>query len=109
MVSFYDEMAELISQLKKEKILQWKLMQCVEVAAAVLAEVLMQHDVKIDVETEIITWPMGETSQPPQNKAPNAKGKGEERQPELLPAQLMGKIMSLGYWSIRYKQNSSRM
>ena len=77
MVSFYDEMTELISRLKKEKILQWKLMHCVEVAAAVLAEVLMQHDVKIDVETEIITWPMGVTSQPPQNKMPNAKGKGK--------------------------------
>ena len=52
-------------------------MGCVEVAAAVLAEVLMQHDVKIDVETEIITWPMEVTSQPPQNKASNAKGKGK--------------------------------
>ena len=77
MVSFYDEMTELISRLKKEKILQWKLMCCVEVAAAVLAEVLMQHDIEIDVETETITWPMGVTSQPSQNKTPNAKGKGK--------------------------------
>ena len=38
-----------------------------------LAEVLMQNDVEIDVESETITWLMGVTSNPPQNKAPKAK------------------------------------
>ena len=59
MSNLYDEMAELINRLRKEKILQWKLMRCIEVAVAVLTEVLMQNKVEIDVETEIITWPMG--------------------------------------------------
>ena len=66
-------------------------MRCVEVAAAVLAEVLMQHDVKIDVETEIITWPMGVTSQPPQNKAPNAKGKGKGKATRTSASTTRGK------------------
>ena len=70
MSNFYDEMAELIRKLKKENLLRWKLIQCVEWTAAVLAEVLMQNDVEIDVESETITWPMGVTSKPPESKPP---------------------------------------
>ena len=77
MSNFYDEMAELISKLKKEKILQWKLMLCVEVAAAELAEVLMQNNVEIDVESKTITWLMGVTSNSPKNKTPKGKGKAK--------------------------------
>ena len=77
MSNFYDEMAELIIRLRKEKILQWKLMQCIKVEAAVLAEVRMQNEVEIDVETKIITWPMGVTSKPPESKPTNGKGKAK--------------------------------
>ena len=77
MSNFYGEMAELISKLKKEKILQWELMLCVDMAAAVLAEVLMQTDVEIDVESEIITWLMDVTSKPPETKPQKGKGKAK--------------------------------
>ena len=60
-------------------------------AAAVLAEVLMQHDVEIDVETEIITWWMGVTSQPPQNKTLNAKGKGKGKATRTSASTTRGK------------------
>ena len=52
-------------------------MQCIEVAAALLAEVLMQNEVEIDVETGIITWPMGVTSKPPESKPTKGKGKAK--------------------------------
>ena len=65
-------------------------MQCAEVEAPVLA-VLMQHDVEIDVETEIITWLMGVTSQPPQNKTPNAKGKGKGKATRTSASTTRGK------------------
>ena len=44
-------------------------------AVAVLAVVLMQNDVEMDVESEIITWPMGVTSKPPETKPQKGKGK----------------------------------
>ena len=95
MSNFYDEMAELINRLQKEKILQWKLMQCVEVAAAVLAEVLMRNKVEIDVETKIITWPMGVTSKPPESKL--IKGNGKQRVQGPLPALQEERILSLAF------------
>ena len=51
-----------------------------EVAAAVLAEVLTNNGIQIDCDKEVISWPFGSTSLPPNSgKAKNngkAKGKG---------------------------------
>ena len=52
-------------------------MKCLEVAAAVLAEVLIQNGVNIDVDTEFIHWPIADiVTSPPTNVVSKGKGRG---------------------------------
>ena len=53
-------------------------MHCVEVATAVLAEVLTNNGVQIDCNTEVITWPFGTSTQPP-NSTTDGKKNGKAK------------------------------
>ena len=64
-----------------------------EVTAAELVKVLMQNEVEIDVETEIITWPMGVTSKPPESKHTKEK----QRMQGPLPTLQEERIVSLAF------------
>ena len=74
---FYDEFDSLIKELNKEGLLKWKVMKCLEVASVVLAEVLIQNGVNIDVDTEMVHWLMADiVSGPPTNVENKGKAKG---------------------------------
>ena len=76
---FYEEFDSLINELNKEGLLKWKVMKCLEVAAVALVEVLIQNGVNIDVDTEMIHWPMADiVSGPPTNVTNRGKGKGSK-------------------------------
>ena len=76
---FYGEIDSLIKELNKEGLLKWKVMECLEVAAVVLAEVLIQNGVNIDVDIEMIHWPMADiVSGLPTNVVNKGKAKGSK-------------------------------
>ena len=79
----------LLRSLIKRGFLKWKVMKCLEVAAAVLAEVLIQNGVNIDVDTEVIHWPMADiVSGPPTNVVNKGKGKGSKVSKKVISGQL---------------------
>ena len=73
-----EHLIKLLDTFRKEDMLHWKQMLAVEVASAVLAEVLIQNNVVIDCETECIHWPFGIISKPPIS-TPNMKEKPHQK------------------------------
>ena len=64
-MDYKEHLIKLLDQFRKEGMLHWKQMLAVEVASAVLAEVLIQNNVVIDCESKCIHWPFGIVSKPP--------------------------------------------
>ena len=77
-MDYKEHLIKLLNTFRKEGMLHWKQMLAVEVASAVLAEVLIQNNVVIDCETECIHWPFGIVSKPPIS-TPNKKGKATSK------------------------------
>ena len=69
-----DEIQILLAELVNEKMPIWKQMRCLEVVAAIIAETLMEMNVKIYTSPEEIHWPMGCVTRPG-SKAPTKSGK----------------------------------
>ena len=92
---FYDKLCELLQQLKCENMLKWKWMRCVEVAAAVLAEVLCNNGVSIDCDTEVISWPFGTVSSPPNSDESKKKGKGGKGKGKVVKSGKSGTIFGV--------------
>ena len=79
---FYDEFDSLIKELNKEGLLK-----CLKVAT-VLAEVLIQNGVNIDVDTEMIHWLMADiVSGPPINVVNKGKAKGSKVSKKVISGQ----------------------
>ena len=95
---FYDEFNSLIKELNKEDLLKWKVMNCLEVATVVLAEVLIQNGVNIDVDTEMIHWPMADiVPGPPTNVVNKGKAKGSKVSKKVISgksAHVFGQIVN---------------
>ena len=66
-------------------------MKCLEVAAAVLAEVLIQNGVNIDVETECIHWLIADIVTGPPTNVVN-KGKRGAKVPKKLISGKSGQV-----------------
>ena len=77
-MDYKEHLIKLLESFRKEGMLHWKQMLAVEVASAVLAEVLIQNNVVIDCESECIQWPFGIVSKPPGNTQ-NKKGKATSK------------------------------
>ena len=73
-------------------------MKCLEVAAAALAEVLIQNGVNIDVETECIHWPIADiVTVPPTNVVNKGKDRGAKVPKKLISGksgQVFGQIVN---------------
>ena len=73
-------------------------MKCLEVAAAVLAEVLIQNGVNIDVETKCIHWPIADiVTGSPTNVVNKGKGTGTKVPKKLISGksgQVFGQIVN---------------
>ena len=73
-------------------------MKYLEVAAAVLAEVLIQNGVNIDVETECIHWLIADiVTGPPTNVVNKGKSRGAKVPKKLIsgkPGQVFGQIVN---------------
>ena len=54
-----DEIQLLLFELRKENMAIWKQMRCLEIVAAIMAEMLMEMSVNIMTSPEEIHWPMG--------------------------------------------------
>ena len=64
-------------------------MKCLEVATVVLAEVLIQNGVNIDVDTEMIHWLMADiVSEPPINVVNKGKAKGSKVSKKVISGKL---------------------
>ena len=73
-------------------------MKCLEVAAAVLTEVLIQNGVNIDVETKCIHWPIADiVTGTPTNVVNKGKGRGAKVPKKLISCksgQVFGQIVN---------------
>ena len=69
-----DEIQILLAELVNEKMPLWKQMRCLEVVSAIMAETLMEMNVKIYTSPEEIHWPMGCVTRPGA-QAPSKSGK----------------------------------
>ena len=82
-------------------------MKCLEVAAAVLAEVLIQNGVNIDVETKCIHWPIADIATgPPTNVVNKGKGTGT-KVPKKLISGKSGKVFGQIVNYIQAKKSAS--
>ena len=84
-------------------------MKCLEVAAAVLAEVLIQNGVNIDVETECIHWPIADiVTGPPTNVVNKGKSTGTKVPKKVISGksgQVFGQIVN----DIQAKKSASNV
>ena len=71
-----DEIQNLLYDLVKEKMLLWKQMRSLELAAALLAETLIEMGVQIVTNPDEIHWPTGHVSK---QAAPSRKKKGGKK------------------------------
>ena len=71
-----DEIQNLLFDLVKEKMVLWKQMRCLELAAALVAETLIEMGVQIVTNPDEIHWPTGHVSKP---SAPLRKKKGGKK------------------------------
>ena len=77
-MDYKEHLVKLLESFRKEGMLCWKQMLEVEVALAVLADVLIQNNVVIDCESESIQWPFSVVSNPP-SSTQSKKGKATSR------------------------------
>lgn len=72
-------MAELVRDFRKQKLIKWRQMKALELAAAVVAELLVLNGVDFDLATGKITWPSGHVSKPPKGKTKTGKSSGKSQ------------------------------
>ena len=70
-------------------------MRCVEVAATVLAEVLCNNGVSIDCDTEVISWPFGTVTPPPNSTDTKKNGKGGKGKGKVVKSGKSGMIFGI--------------
>ena len=64
---------QLVKELRDQKMVKWKQMKCVELAGAVLAEILLVRGVVFDLEQQTTEWPSGHKVKPPKKLTKSGK------------------------------------
>ena len=87
-----DEIQNLLYDLVKENMVLWKQMRSLELAAALVAETLMEMGVKFFTNPEEIHWPKGNVTKPSSPASKKKTGKTKQKNKHGVYGQLVADL-----------------